>query len=230
MTNIELTAKKIAILKTFELFPGLDNAAYKELAGLASKSDFSKGEMIFREGDEPEYVYIVYKGKIKFFNSSASGKIITARVSNGHDLTGLGSFFSGQKRWLSALAVDDVKALKIRRNDFTLYINKHPEIMMNIIGIMERYLHGIYNRFKASVSYTVEQRTFDCIYNLYEHFGGTLPFSEEEIGGLVGTTRETVVRALSQLKKEGIISSSREKITIVDPDRLQKLMKESPII
>jgi len=57
--------------------------------------------------------------------------------------------------------------------------------------------------------------------------GPTLPFTRQEIADMVGTTIETAIRVMSNLKDRGIIRSVRGKVIILDRERL-KLLGEGP--
>jgi CRP-like cAMP-binding protein len=229
-TEMGSLATKTAIIRSVKSFTHLNEKMCDDLAQLSISSNYRKGDILFYEGDEPKFVFVVYQGRVKFFNSSASGKTIIARVSYGPGLAGLASVIIDKPFWFTGQALDDVKTLKIKQKDFINFINDNPKIVITILEATDTFLHGIYNRFKASVSYPVEQRVFDCIYNLYEQYGVYVPFSYEEVAGLVGTTRETVVRSMSPLIRKGIIKSSRAKITVLEPEGLHKLIKESPIM
>jgi CRP/FNR family transcriptional regulator len=221
---------KVEFLKNTSLLSSYPEDEIRRFAGLCIPCSFKKGDIIFREGEKSEYVYIYRKGRIKYFSYTPAGKIIVARFTNSADLGGIANLYSGSPRWLSSQAMEDIDALKIYRKDLLDYLRHDPELALKIQGIMERFLHGIFNRFKTAVVSPVEQRVFDIIYELHERFGTTLPLRDEDIAELVGTTRETTVRAMKRLKLMGIVRSNRCKIDILDIEALRELKKEYPSI
>jgi len=223
-------ALKVDFLKNSSLFNGYSPEGIEKLAELCLPCSYKKGDIIFYEGDRPEFIFIFRGGRIKYFSYTPEGKVIVARFTNSADLGGIANLYTGDTRWLSAQAMEDITALKIRRKDLLEYLKNEPELAMRIQGIMERFLHGLFNRFKASVVSPVEQRVFDIVYELYERFGATLPFRDEDIADLVGTTRETTVRAMKRLKIMGIVKSNRCKIDILDIPALRELKREYPSI
>ncbi|HJX03397.1 MAG TPA: Crp/Fnr family transcriptional regulator [Dehalococcoidia bacterium] len=228
-TQNEYTARA-EFLRHSNLFNDFDDNKIGQLALICMECSFKKGDMIYAEGDKPEYLYVFQSGKIKFFSYSVSGKAVVARVTSNADLGGIANLYTGDLRWLSAQALDDMQALKIRRKDFLQFMRENPELALKIQGIMEHFLHGLFNRFKAAVASPVEQRVFNVLYQLNEKFGTPLPFSDEDIASLVGTTRETTVRVLGRLQKLSIVKSSRCSISILDGARLRELKQEYPVM
>ena len=70
---------------------------------------------------------------------------------------------------------------------------------------------------------SVERRLAQALLTLSKKFGNTIPLTKHELAELANTTVETTIRVLSQLKKDGIIKSSRGSTTIVKPSSLEDL-------
>jgi CRP-like cAMP-binding protein len=87
MIDTGLQNLKLQILKNLELFSDLNDDEFTELANISVLCHLEKGTIIYRQGNYPEYIYIINQGKIKSFSHSLSGRIIIANVSQ--DLIGL---------------------------------------------------------------------------------------------------------------------------------------------
>jgi CRP-like cAMP-binding protein len=88
----------------------------------------------------------------------------------------------------------------------------------------------LFNRLNVLADCSADQRVIDVLYGLYEKFGLVLPFRMAEMAGLAGLTRETTIRVMSRLRKQGIIKSVRSGIVIMDIDRLRILKQYSPLL
>jgi CRP-like cAMP-binding protein len=221
---------KVEFLKTIPLFQNLGLDVLSAFASLCTPCNFKKDEFIYHEGHKPEFIYIFKYGKIVYFTNTPSGKTITANISSTTTLCGITDLFTDDPYWLSAKAIENIDAFKVRRKDFIALLTKNPEIALNILGIMEQLLHSGFNRFKSAIATSAEQRVLDIIYDLYEKFGPSVPLSDEEIASLVGTTRETTVRAISRIKMKGIVKKYRGRLQILDHATLCKLKQEYPVI
>jgi CRP/FNR family transcriptional regulator, nitrogen oxide reductase regulator len=208
--------EKIEVLSQFALFVQADHEPLLPLAPLSTAVRFRKGDMIFREHDQPEFLYLVQRGRVKCFKHSASGKQFVAYVANvGGSLNGI-AVFSGEPHFLSAQAIDDVMLLRIKRGDWVPVITGDRQLLIAITLNMEQALRCAYDRLMDAVGERASQRVCNVLYMLRGKFGSVLQFSSEEIGELSGTTTETAIRILSALKQSRIIDSGRREINILD--------------
>jgi CRP/FNR family transcriptional regulator len=70
---------------------------------------------------------------------------------------------------------------------------------------------------------STERRLAQVLVGLSEKFGKTIPLTKHELAEMAGTTVETTIRLLSQLKRDGVLKSSRGSTTILKSDRLRRL-------
>jgi CRP/FNR family transcriptional regulator len=228
MLDTELQSLKIQILKNLELFDDLSDDELIELAHVSEVCHLEKGTIIYRQGNNPEYIYIINQGKIKSFSLSLSGRLVIANVSQ--DLIGLQNIVSGEPLWVSAEVMDATTALKVHSQDFIAFIKQKPLLILRILKRAEKTMTCLFNRLNVLADCSAEQRVIDGLYGLYEKFGLMLPFRMAEMAGLAGLTRETTIRVMSRLKKQGIIKSVRSGIVILDIDRLRILKQYSPLM
>jgi CRP/FNR family transcriptional regulator len=228
MIDTNLPNVKLKILSKLDIFSDLNNDELLELINISELCSFPKSTIIYREGDQPEYIYIIGEGRIMSFSNSLSGRMIGGNVSK--DIIGLHSLLTNEPRWLCAEAVDDVVVLRVNRQDFLLHLKNKPMLQLKLLVRADKMLQIMSNRLKALTDSSADQRVIDILYGLYEKFGSLLPFKIVEIASLAGLTRETTARIISRLRKNGIIKSRWNDITIVDIDRLKILTKYCPII
>lgn len=228
MAYTNLQDVKVKILKNWDVLSDLSDYDLHLLADISELCNIKKDTYIYREGDEPDYMYIIVSGKIQSFSSALSGRIIGGNVSK--DTIGMNSMISGQPRWLSAKAKENLVTLKIRRKDFVSYISQRPALQMKFLIQADQLLCILANKIKASWDCSAQQRVFDMLYGFYEKFGPLLSFKMEEIANHTGLTKETTIRVMSLLRKKGVIEVSRNGIRIKDADELRQLKLYAPQI
>jgi CRP-like cAMP-binding protein len=228
MTEIDLKDLKLQILRNLQLFSDLNDEELQELANISVLCTLEKGTIIYRQGNKPEFIYIISEGKIKSFSYSLSGRTLIANVSA--DLIGLQNIFSGEPLWVSAEAMNHVTALKVSGSDFRSFIAHKPKLLLKILRRAEKTMTCLFNRLNVLADCSADQRVIDILFGLYEKFGLILPFRMAEIAALSGLTRETTIRVTSRLRKQGIIKSIRTAIVITDIDRLRILKQYYPVL
>lgn len=228
MAEISLKDHKLQILRNLELFSDLNDEELQELANISTLCNIEKGTIIYRQGNKPEFIYIISEGKIKSFSYSLSGRTIIANVAV--DIIGLQNIFSGEPLWVSAEAMNHVTALKVRDSDFRSYIECKPRLLLKTLKRAEKTMTCLFNRLSVLADCSADQRVIDILFGLYEKFGLILPFRMAEIAALAGLTRETTIRVTSRLRKQGIIKSIRSAIVITDVDRLRILRQYYPVL
>ena len=76
---------KVEGLRQCQIFSGLSAGETKKLASYVTPVVFAKGTYIFKEGDPPNFFYVVYEGLVQVFKSSGSGKNVTFTISTRGD-------------------------------------------------------------------------------------------------------------------------------------------------
>jgi CRP-like cAMP-binding protein len=228
MIDINIQNIKLQILEKLDIFSDLNSDELLELANMSTLHTFTRGTIIFREGDKPEYIFFIGEGRIKTFGNLLSGRIVGSGTNV--DIIGMHNLLTNEPRWLCAQAVDTVTGLKLGRQAFLSYLEKKPKLQLKFLTRAEKVLQIMHNRLKILIDCSAGQRVTDVLYGLYERSGPLLNFEIGEIASLAGLTRETTTRVTSRLVRQGIIESSRKGIRVLDIDRLKILKNYYPII
>lgn len=203
------------LLRNAPGFNQLGEDACQLLANLATPRCFPKTTFIFHEGDPSDYFYIVLEGRVKLFRESCSGKIIIMAVAHQGDTLQSVGLFTNEPHWLSAQAIDDVTLLCTRKEEFLHFVNKYSSVLIGIINVLAEECQSAHIRLTGVITNPVEQRVVDVLQSLAHKYGNILLLTCEEIAEIAGTTRETTAKVVTKLKKAGIISTRRGRITIL---------------
>jgi CRP/FNR family transcriptional regulator len=111
----------------------------------------------------------------------------------------------------------------MRREDLLGFLSRSPEVSLKIINMLGGRLRDAMSRLRDLAGERVEQRIAGILLMLQDKLGPELPFTRQEIADMSGTTVETAIRVMSRLTEDGVIKSTRGKITVTAPDRLNHL-------
>lgn len=190
-----------------------------------------KGQMLYYEGAKPLGVFCVKSGVVKIFKTASNGKEQIIHLGKSGDLLGYSALLGEENYTNSAMIVEDAKICFVPKEPFlsTLFNNgpffkKLTKALSRDLGVMEeKLLDASQKSIRERLAYTLLQ-----LANSYGIDGGeeqeiNLALSREELASLIGTASESVIRLLSEFKKDGLIELKGKKIIIIDKPGLAKL-------
>jgi len=219
--------EKASIISAIPIFKGLQEGQLSALAEIAVEKDFSKGQIIFLEGDKGKGFFVVYLGIVKIYKISSEGKEKILRLVKPYDIFGPVPLFSGETYPASADAMKPTKALFFPRNVFINLIKKNPDIALNMldalsdrlrqftIQVEDLSLKEIPSRLAAYFLHVSKEESRNDVF--------TLEISKGQLASLLGTIPETLSRVLSRMREAEIIEDEGKKIKILDIESLINL-------
>jgi len=225
--NRNVRSARVDILQQSSIFSGLTPDELAELAKLAVERSVAPGEFIFWDGDAPDRFYLVAEGKVRVLKASSLGKEFTIAFFGPGEMFGEVAVLENKPYPASAQAVVEGRILGIRREHFLALLSSRPQVALRIISILSGRLRDAQGRLRDLASERVEQRLASVLLMLAAKLGPDLAFTRQEIADMVGTTTETAIRVMGNLKARGIVSSIRGKVTILDEKKL-RLLSEGP--
>jgi CRP/FNR family transcriptional regulator len=215
------------MLRQSLIFSSLSDDELSELTKLAVERSLTPSEFIFWDGDNPEWFYLIAKGRVKILKHSSSGKEFVIAYFGPGEMIGEVAVFEGKPYPASAQAVAETRLMGIRREDFLAFLASRPQVALIIISVLGERLRDAQNRLRDLALERVEQRLASVLFRLSSKLGPTLPFTRQEIADMAGTTTETAIRVMSQFRDRGIVSSTRGRVIIRDKEKL-RLLSEGP--
>lgn len=220
---------KIQFLKRVPIFGGVDDDNLTKVAHITSEKNYSKKNIVFHEGDYGDALYIIKNGRIKIAKVAIDGREKTLTILKAGDFFGEMAIFDDMPRSATAEAMDhDVKLLSISKNDFEQLIMSTPSIAIKIMKDLTRRIRQVNEQVQDLAFKDVHGRVASTIYNLLKTEKevsknpkvSQLKMTHQDLANMVGSSRETVTRALNRLQDEGVISISHQQISVLDLDRL----------
>ena len=222
-----MVCNKAQALGQSQVFSCLDEDELAELAGLAAERVLKPDETVFWEGDAPDWFYMVVRGRVKVLKHSSLGKEFIIAFFGPGEMVGEVAALQGKPYPASAQAVDETDVLGIRREELLAFLGRRPEVSLRIMGVLGGRLRDAHDRLRDMAGERVDQRIARMLLMLSSKLGDTRPFTRQEIADMAGTTTETAIRVMSNLKDRGIIRSARGKVIILNKEKL-RLLSEGP--
>lgn len=211
------------VLKKTPLFSALTESELEALATRTSIRTCTSSEMLFFEGDACSGLYIVAKGHVRIFKTSANGREqVLAIESQGGSVAEL-PIFDGGPYPASAATVEASELLFISRKDFHSLCQEHPDVALKVLRVVGARLRRLVNIIEELSFTTVRQRLISWILRQAQTEGATLILSggHQELAAHIGTVRELVSRNLARLQAQGFIALNGRELTVIDKSGLE---------
>src|SRR6202142_2526193 len=218
------------------LFCHLPEAALQRLNDIKSTAVYPKSAMLFIEGQQPRGVFVLCTGKAKLSTSSAEGRTVITKISEAGDVLGLSAVISHRPYEVTAEMIEPGQANFITRDALLHFLREHGEVALRVAEQLSRNYYSAYEgirtlgltnspseRFaKLLLGWCNESRNGEL------HNGDPvqvkLTLTHEEIAEIIGTTRETVSRLFSQLKKKQLLQLKGATLIIRNRAALEKMI------
>ncbi len=215
-------------LKKIDLFKNLSDEELKELEPYLVSTAFKKKGEIFSEGDQPEWFYIVSKGKIKITKLSHEGKEIILELISPTDIFGGVAVLRNFPYPANAVAMEDSEVIKISRKNLMRLVDRFPNLMYCIALQLGDRMKSSYDSLKNIALERVEARIAALLLKLSNKVGIEtregiaidMRLTKQDVADMVGTTVETSIRTFSKFKKQGLLADRDGKIVIKDREGL----------
>jgi CRP/FNR family transcriptional regulator, cyclic AMP receptor protein len=223
------TSHALDILKHVSIFHGLTETELQFLAERAVPRTYSKGELLFTEGDPCTGLFVVETGKVRIFKSSPNGREQILTVEGPGSSVAELPLFDGGNYPASTAAVGEARIYFISRQDFHALCLVHPQVPLKVLKVVGGRLRKLVGIIEELSFTTVRSRLISALVRLSKTGKKTaagieiqLPASNQELASEIGTVRELVSRNLSRLQAEELITMNAKTVIIPDLRRLQK--------
>lgn len=178
------------------------------------------GAKVFREGETLHGMYHIKTGICKVSKLSENGRDQIVNFFSEGDLIGQRSVLISEPSNLTATAISDMELYFIPKQDIINTLKSDREFSMEMLKRMATNLKDIDDTIVSLAQKSVKKRLAETLIFVSEKFGEDangflkLTLSREDYANVIGTATESAIRVLSQLKKEGYISTSGKQIKI----------------
>jgi CRP/FNR family cyclic AMP-dependent transcriptional regulator len=217
-----------ALRQNSVLFAALADAEAWELIGLARQESAPAKHAVFQVGQTGDSLYIVLEGRVKVSLLSEEGKEAILSILGAGEVFGEMSLFDGDSRSATVTTMEPCRFLVLRRQIFLPYLEKRVHVMLELISEMSQRLRAT-NTMVGNLSFlNLSARLARILLNLVQQYGKVskqgivigLRLSQEELGHLVGVSRESVNRQLRNWVESGLIEYDHGTLIVLNSDAL----------
>ncbi len=205
------------------LFAGLDDDALTKVVGAGRDLELRRGDVLFREGDDPDELFVVMSGRIAIANKSIDGRESMVALMEEGDLFGEMGLFDGRGRSAEARALESSVVTAVPYGPVRSLYEDDPALLWRVVAMLAGRLRTMDVALADSVFLDVTGRTAKRLLDLAgEEDEFSLPITQEELAGMVGASRERVNKAIASFIRLGWIEqidrtyriTNREQLTI----------------
>jgi CRP/FNR family transcriptional regulator len=209
-------------------FCSLGSSALADLELVSTPVSIPARAFPFRYGETPSSIYLICSGYAKLIARRETGSETVIRLAGPGSILGLYAVLSSCDYEVSACALTPLHLRSIKVEDFVLLLRKNKEIQRRALqSICQEYRSALQHSSRTSLSDNVEGRLGRLLVEMASQFERNSPeprfpllLTHAEIGSMLGATRETVTRTLSQFRKQGLIEFDGSVLVLKNPGRV----------
>ncbi|HEY8400965.1 MAG TPA: response regulator [Cytophagaceae bacterium] len=237
---VEIRLKKNELIKS-EIKNSLDelNDIVKATKGLEELNQlledekrvtvFKKRQNIFLEGKYPNSLYYIQKGKVKTYKTNEEGREYITGLYKEGDFLGYLNLLEESNYIESAMTLEDSEICIIHKQDFFKLLHLNKDVSEKFIKLLSKDLIEKEERLIKLAYNSVRKRVAEALLMLHKNFHDeseenfSMAISRDDLANIVGASKETVIRTITDFKEEGLIEISGSKITIIEYNKLARM-------
>lgn len=206
------------------VFAALTAAEREQVARLAQPVHVEAGDLVADERSAAKLLF-VHSGRLKALRSSRDGAEHLVQLIGPGDFIGESDLLTGQASHHLLVAMEPTVACAFAHASVQRLLQQHPSMALRMLSALSRRLQSTEERLAALHSSDVITRLAEYLLDLPAEFQDgrvsiTLPLLKKDVAALLGTTPESLSRALARLVRAGLVRVEGSSVTILDAGRL----------
>jgi CRP/FNR family transcriptional regulator, cyclic AMP receptor protein len=219
-------------VKGNSFFCKMSPAAMKQLDTIKSSSVYPEGAVLFIEQQAPHGVFVLCQGEVKLSISSSEGKTLILRIAKAGEILGLTAVLGGRPYEVTAETLRPSQIAFVRRDDFMRFLAQFPEALQGIVNQLSANYRGACEQLRTvALAPTVQGKLAKLLLDWSAEADPakgaariTVPLTHEEIAEFIGSSRETVTRALGEFKHKHVVTLKGSTLTIENREALENFV------
>jgi CRP-like cAMP-binding protein len=207
-----ISGYEIERLQVLPLFNGLSFDSLGELLGEAVVRVHAKRKTVFEQGDPVSHFFVVLSGWVKLYRLRPDGTEVVMEIFGPGESFAEGAMHMGDGYPANAEMIEDGRLLEVPTDSFRKRMRQDPDLALSMLGSMAVRLKKFVNRIETIKSQSAAQRVADFLlkFSSTPEVGSPsvvvhLPYDKQLIANRLGMKPETFSRALSTLRKQGVV-------------------------
>jgi CRP-like cAMP-binding protein len=207
-------------LAAIPMFSELSPESLGSLGEMVQYRRYPKGAFIVGQHELGTSMFLLVSGRVKISLANPEGKELVLNYIEAPGHFGEMALVDGQPRSSDAIAVTEVELFALDGKDLSAAIQVQPKLALSLIATLSRRLRQTITRLEDMAFHDATHRVMRVVLNIatasYEARGVAViqGMTHYDIATLAGTSRETASRVVSQLAREGIVTTSGRRIMV----------------
>lgn len=190
-------------------------------------SNFTKGETIYEEGAHSNSIYLVLNGVVKSHKMDENGKELITALHKANDFLGFTSFIDTVLYEESATAVEDVVLAGVSKQHLKEILSESQNVSLELMNVLANNISEIKEQLFQMAYSSVRKKTAQTIIQfariLNKRPDEVIKISRYDLASVAGIATESLIRTLSDFKKDNLIETEGRNIKIIDLNGLQEI-------
>lgn len=192
-----------------------------------SIKNYPKNELVFRQGDSCDALYILIEGSVKTEMITENGNLLGIEIIKSPRPLAPAFLFSDNNRFpVDVTTLEEAEILRIPKDEVIRLMTSQPDFMKQFITHNSNRIQFLTNRLQLLSIKTIKGKIAYFLLEQSKEYGlnFTLNRNQTELADFFGIARPSLARSLSEMAQDGIISIDKKKYTILNPKGLRELL------
>ena len=209
-----------------EHFNALSKEELGEIDDNRTELVYKKGEILYKQGAFISKLIFIRSGLVKLYVDSNNSTSILF-LKDGGSFIGLPSLYGDEVHQYSAEALLETRVCEINFSIIKKLLTKNCVFGTDVIKMINKDLSIAFDRISSFSNKQLHGRLAELLLYLEADIYKSNPFkltlTKTDLANMLSTSKESVSRLMSSLKKDQIIEERKHNIHIINPDRLRRI-------
>jgi CheY-like chemotaxis protein/CRP-like cAMP-binding protein len=188
---------------------------------------FEKGELIYREGQFCNNVYLIYKGNVKSFRTDEFGKELILNIFKDDDFFGFSIASENMPNYEATMTMSKTEVVYISKTTLVAILEANHSLYLQILKFINENLAEVKEQLMEMAYGSIRRKTAKTIIKFANKMAfkpsDNINISRRDLASVAGVATESLIRTLTNFKKEGILEIEGRNIRILDLEKLEAI-------
>jgi len=196
----------------------------EEIFQFKDEIEYKQGNTIYCEGNVSNHIYYIIQGEVKTYKVNRDGKELITDIFTDKSFFGFTSLLKNKPYYENAEAIKPTKLMRIQKHELQNLIKSNPQLALNFMDVLADNLIEVKEHLMHLAYDSVRKKTANAILYLQnkEVCEEGIEISRSDLASILGIAKETLTRTLTDFKDEKLIKTNRNKIQIIDKQKLME--------
>jgi CRP-like cAMP-binding protein len=230
-----MVEKYQGLLGSIELFGELTPEELATVGSLAKVQTFAARSAVVNQGDPADALFAIIRGRLKVVACGPDGRDTVLGIMAEGEVFGEIALIDGGTRSATVTAIEPCELLVIERARFLDLLHQSSPIAVKLLVVVSKRLRRLSQRSEDAAFLDVPTRLARSLLDLATRFGErraaskdiciAIKLSQQELGDLIGATRESINKHLSDWTRQGFLRLQSGRLIIADIEGVRRLAR-----